>query len=202
MNGRYHSHIPLTPYLSLTRTLRLHPRKLKSLTPNDKQHTAELKKDLQSSHFNIGREDYKNDWSTTTSERNYPPGYVTKRTDNSELKKDLRAVHFILGDDKPVFKSTAHRTFTKFSEGVDRSDFKSAKTLLRNFENLTPFRMSDGKDEWTRTPPRIFVRNQSMRRRYKRNVNARIAKKALQKTSVKLGSETKMDYYPFNTCKD
>ena len=95
-----------------------------------------------------------------------------------------------------MFKSTAHRTFTKFSEGVDRSDFKSAKTLLEELrKSNVKLRMSDGKDEWTSDAAANFrAKPIDAETLQKERVNARIAKKALQKTSVKLGSETKTDY--------
>jgi hypothetical protein len=105
-------------------------------------------------------------------------------------------VHFVLGDDKPVFKSTAHRTFTDFKR-VDHSDFKSAKTLLEELRksNVKLEMNTTEKDEWTSDAAANFrakpIDAETLR---KERVNARIAKKALQKTSVKLGSETKTNY--------
>ena len=95
-----------------------------------------------------------------------------------------------------MFKSTAHRTFTKFSEDVDRSDFKSAKTLLEELrKSNVKLRMSEGKDEWTSDAAANFrAKPIDAETLQKERVNARLAKKALQKTSVKLGSETKTDY--------
>ena len=78
-----------------------------------------------------------------------------------------------------MFKSTAHRTFTKFSEGVDRSDFKSAKTLLEELrKSNVKLRMSDGKDEWTSDAAANFrAKPIDAETLQKERVNARIAKR-------------------------